>query len=197
MEPKPDDMLRLFFGVLLPPEVRQDVAALQERLAQSKTRVKWVEPENLHVTLRFLGELPAMVLRDLKLLGHKLAAESAPWELQLNGLGAFPKLRQPQVLWLGVGHGAEPLTHLGRCLNQKLEDGLIVARDPKAFHPHCTLGRVKQERGLRELIDLVQQDAGYSSVAFSCDHYQLLCSKLGPSGPEYEMLAEFKLGRRG
>jgi 2'-5' RNA ligase len=197
MDPRPDEILRLFYGVLLPPAVQQEAAALQERLAAPGVRVKWVEPHNLHVTLRFLGEQPALALRDLKLLGHKLAAESSPWQAQLQGLGAFPKLSQPQTLWLGVGEGLEPLNFLGQRLNRMLEDEMIVGGDAKPFHPHCTVGRVKQERGLKPLADRLQQETGFVSQPFTCDCFQLMSSKLGPQGPTYDVLAEFHLGRRG
>ncbi|MBU0609602.1 MAG: RNA 2',3'-cyclic phosphodiesterase [Armatimonadetes bacterium] len=197
MDHKPDDILRLFYGVLLPPEVQQEVAALQQRLAASGVRIKWVEPENLHVTLKFLGELPALALRDLKLVGHKLAADLSPWEVQLQGLGAFPKLSRPQSLWVGVGPGLEPFTHLGKRLNEKLEQEMIAGGDTKPFHPHCTIGRVKQPHGLRELTELVQKELDFAPQAFRCDHFQLMCSKLAASGPTYEVLAEFGLGTRG
>jgi RNA 2',3'-cyclic 3'-phosphodiesterase len=197
MDHRPDDILRLFYGVLLPADVQQQVAGLQRRLAAADARVKWVEPENLHLTLRFLGEQPALVLRDLKLLGHKLASECAPWEAQLQSLGAFPKLSRPQTLYVGMGAGLEPLTHLGARLNHKLEHEMIVSADDKPFHPHCTIGRVKQEKGLRGLVDLIQQDLGFATASFRCDHFQLLSSKLAASGPTYEILGEFGLGARG
>lgn len=194
MDHRPDDILRLFFGVMLPPDVQHELAVLQQRLAGTDVRVKWVEPENLHVTVRFLGALPALVLRDLKLLAHKLATELTPWELQLRGLGAFPRLARPQALWVAVGPGAEPCAHLAKRLNRQLEEAMIVGGDNKPFHPHCTIARVKQERGLHELIALVEQEAGFTASAFRCEAFQLLCSTLGPAGPTYEVLGEFHLG---
>lgn len=195
MERKPDDVVRLFYGILLPAPAREAVVGLQERLAVPQTRVKWVEPENLHLTLRFLGEMPSLVLRDLKLLGHKLAAEVPPWEMQLQGLGAFPKLKQPQALWVGVGEGSEPLSHLARRLNGLLEDEMIAGGDRKPFHPHCTVGRVKQPQGVRPLIEAMQHEAGFTCESFRCEHFQLMCSTLTETGPQYEVAAEFKLGR--
>ncbi len=197
MDRKPDDILRLFFGVLLPPDVQEEMAALQQRLAASGVRVKWVEPHNLHVTLKFLGEMQALVLRDLKLIGHKLAAEMPPWTARLQGLGAFPKLARPQTLWVGLGEGEEPMAHLGKRLNQKLEHEMIAAMDAKPFRPHCTLGRVKQETRLRGLIDLVHRETEFASQPFRCDHFELMCSTLSAAGPTYEVLAEFGLGTRG
>jgi 2'-5' RNA ligase len=197
MDPQPDDILRLFYGVLLPAPVQQEIAALQRRLAGSGVRVKWVEPENLHVTLKFLGELPGLAVPDLKLLGHKLAAEMPPWEVQMQGLGAFPKLSRPQTLWLSLGQGLESFAHLGKRLNQKLEDEMIAGGDTKALHPHCTLGRVRQDGGLRNLVELMQKDLDFTSQAFQCDCFQLMCSKLEPTGPTYQVVVEFHLERRG
>jgi len=197
MDPMPDEILRLFYGVMLPAPVQQEIAALQQRLAGSGVRIKWVEPENLHVTLKFLGELPAQAARDLKLLGHKLAAEVSPWDVQVQGLSAFPKVSRPQTLWLGIGQGLEAFAHLGKLLNRKLEDEMIAGGDAKPFHPHCTLGRVRQDGGLSRLVELMHQDLDFTSQAFGCDRFQLMCSKLERTGPTYRVLGEFHLGRRG
>ncbi|MEI6500738.1 MAG: RNA 2',3'-cyclic phosphodiesterase, partial [Armatimonadota bacterium] len=97
--------LRLFFGLKLTDEVRPQVVELQGRLRGCGARVKWVEPENLHFTLRFLGEMPVLMVRDLKSIGKHVAAEMHPWNLRLQGLKAFPKVDAPQTIYAGATPG--------------------------------------------------------------------------------------------
>lgn len=191
-----DTVLRLFYGILLPPQIQRELAGLQERLAQSGARVKWVEPDNLHITLVFLGELPAIALHDLKLAGAKVGAETSAWDLNLRGVGAFPKLRQPHTLWAGVGEGAEGVAHLaGQLAHMLVEEALAACDDRKPFHAHCTLGRVKPQRNVQPLVTQMQQESGFTAGPVCCDQFELLASELSEAGPKYTLIGSFALGR--
>ncbi|HEX2988868.1 MAG TPA: RNA 2',3'-cyclic phosphodiesterase, partial [Chloroflexota bacterium] len=143
----------------------------------SRVKVKWVERENLHITLKFLGATPALMVPDLREVGEALAAELEPFELQLRGVGAFPKLSRPQTIVVKTGTGADELTVLAKLLHQRLaEEALLVENDKKPFVPHCTLGRVRQESGLGRLVEAYMAIVGSvwasirsESLSATCD----------------------------
>ena len=190
-----DRVLRLFYGILLPAPIQQEVASLQERLRPCGAKVKWVAPENLHLTLNFLGEVAALALPDLKLAGAKVAAEMPAWDARLQGLGAFPKLKQPRTLWVGASEGAEPMAHLaGQLAHLLVEEALVACDDRKPFHAHCTFGRVKAPQGVQALVKLMEQENKFTASPFRCDQFQLMASELEASGPRYTVLASFSLG---
>lgn len=191
---------RLFFGLKLTDEVRPQVLALIERLQQAAegpehpVKVKWVEPENLHFTLKFLGWMPALVLPSLQAVAQQLAAQTASWKLTLDGVGAFPKLRYPQVIYLATTEGAEQLTELGTNLDRMLAECAISPAEKRPFVPHCTLGRVKQTRGVAALAPALEAEARFHAGSMACTHFSLLQSELRRSGPIYTEIEEYPFG---
>lgn len=144
------ETLRLFVAIELPPALQRRVAALQAVLrteldAQPGTasgRARWVQPSDLHLTLRFLGAFPAGSLGALERALDRAAAAVAPCDLELEGLGSFGG----RVLWLGVGGDTACLHALHKALEAALEP--LAGRDPRAFKPHLTLARLSQETSL-------------------------------------------------
>lgn len=185
--------LRLFFGLRLADEVREAVVALQERLRTPGVKVRWVEAANLHFTLGFLGDQPAHTVPALTAVGEQIAATRAPWPLQLQALGAFPKLHRPQTIFVGTATGGEPLAALAADLSARLQERRLAPADPKPFVAHCTIGRVKQERGLSPLADALQAELAFGAGPMTCDCFELLASELTPAGPIYTPLARFEL----
>lgn len=194
----PEEAWRLFFAVKLLPEVAAQVAALQERLQKAGGKVKWVEPHNLHFTLKFLGATPARMAEDLMAVGRTLAQECEPFEAQLRGVGAFPRLERPQTLYVGVGQGDEQLARLACKLHQTLADeALLLQADNKPFVGHCTIGRVKQERGLVPLCEALGREEGFHSEPFECAAFGLYRSELTARGPVYTEVGLFSARRKG
>jgi len=194
----PEESWRLFFAVRVPERIVAELAALQERLQVSGVKVKWVEPHNLHFTLKFLGATPARMARDLKAVGLRLAHECEPFAVQLQGVGAFPKVTRPQTLWVGVGQGQEQLGKLARKLHQALEDeALLLEPNGKPFVPHCTIGRVKQEAGLGALSEALVQEEEFATASFACDSFGLYRSELEAGGPVYTEVGVFQARRGG
>ncbi|MEN6644476.1 MAG: RNA 2',3'-cyclic phosphodiesterase [Armatimonadia bacterium] len=194
----PEESWRLFFAVKVPEAIVAEVAALQERLQASGVKVKWVEPYNLHFTLKFLGATPAPMARDLKAVGERLARECEPFAVQLQGVGAFPKASHPQTVWVGVGQGQEQLGKLARKLHHALEDeALLLEANGKPFVPHCTIGRVKQERGLGLLSEALVREEEFASQSFWCEAFGLYRSDLKAEGPVYTEVGLFQARRNG
>lgn len=200
MEIASDAKPRLFFALKLTGDVRPQVVTLLERLQQAtdalehRVKVKWVEPENLHFTLKFLGWMPALVLPSLTTIGQELAARTAPWSLTLSGVGAFPKPRYPQTIYVSAMTGAQPLIELATNLDRMLTECAISEAEKRSFVPHCTLGRVKQTRGVAALAPALEAEAGFHAGPMMCTHFSLLQSELRRSGPIYTEIENYAFG---
>jgi RNA 2',3'-cyclic 3'-phosphodiesterase len=187
--------VRLFVALEIPAAVRDNLAAQIEELRDwpaplTDQRLRWVRPESLHVTLKFIGEvLPA------KLDGIRSALKAigldAPVDVHFRGLGFFPDERFPRVLWVGLNaSGNLPL--LARDIDRALE-GQGIARDQRAFTPHLTLARF-ESRGCHEALrTAIRKNSEREFGAFQAREFQLMESKLKPSGAEYTSLAAFPL----
>jgi 2'-5' RNA ligase len=136
---------RIFVAVELDAPLRQAITDLERRLEDAGARLRWVKPENLHFTLRFLGHISDAQLNRVKTAACAAAQGVAAFRIALAGLGAFPNARRPQVVWVGIGKGGDNL----RDLAERLDDTLARQRfpkEPRGFQPHLTLARVKEPR---------------------------------------------------
>ncbi|MCS6990093.1 MAG: RNA 2',3'-cyclic phosphodiesterase [Chloroherpetonaceae bacterium] len=165
-------------------------ARLEKRCRNEATAIKWVERENLHLTVRFLGDVALDALGSLREALER-AAQTPSFDIDLRGLGAFPNRQRPEVIWVGVARGAEKLAHLAERLNAELV-ALGFEKDARPFHAHLTLGRARKST-LRALPDalLAETDAPISTLRIEAIH--LVKSILAPSGPTYETMATARL----
>src|SRR5260370_1063747 len=186
--------MRTFVAVPLDNAIRQRAVALQGQLGQAGTPVKWVEPENLHVTMLFLGEVDAREVLDVCRSVQNAAEAIPPFEIEVTGLGGFPNLRRPRTLWIGVGEGAAEMVGLHDALEGPLLELGCYRREDRGFTPHITLGRVKTDdvtEPLREaLAELADSHGGRQPVT----RVQVLSSELTAEGPAYNELSRCPLG---
>src|SRR6185295_6318337 len=141
-------MTRAFVALLVDDAIRASVGAEVERLRPLSRAVAWVPAANLHVTLKFLGERSDEQLAEVEAALVEVAAVTAPFALALHGLGAFPGLERPRILWVGIAEG----TLSAREVQARLEAALErrgIPRERQAWHPHLTIGRVFDERAWR------------------------------------------------
>ncbi len=185
--------VRAFLAVPLAPELSPAVTELQKRLDSSGAKVKWVAPENLHFTLKFLGEIPEERVSEVATATHKAVVGSGQFDLDIAGAGAFPHTRRPRTVWVGTREGAEALAALAGAIEDSLAE-IGIPRESKSFRPHLTIGRVKGRDFLQTLGELIELEAeteiGRQRVAAAC----LMKSDLHRSGPVYTTLAEISLG---
>jgi len=182
---------RLFFAVLLPPELRAIVAAAGE-LLREEVGLRWTRPEALHLTVRFLGACEPDRAAAARAVGAEAAAGVGPFEVALGGLGVFPTLARPTVVWVGVVGGARELT----TLHQRL-DMLNEEADAARFAAHLTVARVQQRAspGARAAIGRAVAGAPHRAYGrFVATHLTLMRSELGGAGPRYSTVASFALG---
>jgi 2'-5' RNA ligase len=176
--------------------LRERAVALQETLARATNDVKWVEPENLHVTLLFLGEVDERELPQVCRAVRDHVADTPAFGLSLEGVGCFPNLRRPRILWAGVGDGADELTATHDALETPLLQLGCYRREERKYTPHLTLGRVKTERPADQLAAAVAKEATWDAGRTIVSEIQVMSSQLGSRGPEYAVLSRAKLGTR-
>lgn len=186
--------LRTFIGVDIGDTIRDRAVALQEKLAQASGAVKWVEPENIHVTLLFLGEVED---RQVPTVCHVVAEQTrkhAPFPLSIERVGCFPNARRPRVLWIGVGEGTQELCALHDDLEPPLLDLGCYRREERKYTPHITLGRVKGDRPADTLGPALAKHAGWQGGQILVSEILVMSSELTPKGPIYTVLSRAKLG---
>jgi 2'-5' RNA ligase len=185
--------LRTFIGVDLGKAIRDRTIALQETLARTGTEVKWVEPENLHVTLLFLGEVDAREVPQVCRIVADGARHHAAFSMSVETLGCFPNPRRPRILWVGVGEGAQTLCALHDELEIPLHD-LGYRREERRYAPHITLGRVKSDRPTDQLTAALAKHAGWKGGETTVQEVLVMSSELTPQGPVYTVLSRAALG---
>ena len=164
------------------------LATAQKLLVQTGADLKLVAPQNIHITVRFLGNItPAMVE---KIFEEMKKVQFAPFNVQIKSLGAFPDLRYSRVVWAGITEGADQLKSVFSQLEPRLR-GLGFTPDHKGFSPHLTIARVKSGRNKAQLAEFVTENANYDFGAIKAECLRLKKSDLTPKGPIYSTLKEF------
>lgn len=193
-----DKPLRLFIAIELSVQIQQALTELIEQLKQKSGHlVKWVQPQQLHLTLKFLGDTPQGMLPRLNAQLGTVAAGTVGFELTAKSCGVFPTPNRARVLWAGISCPPE-LTQLQKEIDAQLL-GLGFAMEGRAFSPHLTLGRVsdsaegqKVKAVVQELLNHAEDDFG--SVAIQ--KFTLFQSTLTPAGPIYTPLQRYALQTR-
>jgi 2'-5' RNA ligase len=186
--------LRTFIAVAIDKATRDRAVALQEALGRAGADVKWVEPENLHLTLLFLGEVEDRTVPAVCRVVAEVAAGRAPFEMSVEGAGAFPSARRPRTLWAGVGAGTQELVALHDALEPPLLDLGCYRREERRYTPHLTLGRVKGDGGAEQLATALARRADWQGGRVRVGEVLVMSSELRPEGPTYTVLGRGKLG---
>ncbi len=186
--------MRLFIAVLIPPPIIEALAQVQSQLRQQlpDRTLRWVAPENFHITLLFLGEQPEARLPEIQRALQSASQLSEPFEIEVRGLGAFPNWNRTNVLWAGVEDPSQTLARL----SHHLERTLMERPSGKPFHAHITFARFKDPRAHdlpKRLIDAVERLSNPSFGRFTVSHLSLMLSELRPEGSRYTELERFAL----
>ena len=179
--------MRCFIAIDIPEDVRAALADLQKELAGRvdihKGDVKWTEPEGMHLTLKFLGEVPEAVIPRIADAVREIAADWGPFRIGVGGIGAFPSLRRPRVVWAGVHLGSAALIELAGAV----EDALIALefpQDERPFSAHLTLGRVKSPDDAGALPSLLRAHADDRFGEMTLTELVVFRSDLSPHGAQ-------------
>ena len=191
------ETIRTFIAIPLPTSMLKELTALQRHLEKQmpSRSVRWVRAEGIHLTLKFLGDTPVSKLPEIKRALAVVARNAPPCPFTVGGLGCFPNLRRPRVVWVGV---QEPTGRLA-ALQSAIEEVMTPFGYPpeeRDFTPHLTLGRVRR-RLPRSTVARIGEVVGATAVGVlgevSAKHFAFIRSVLKPTGAEYTALEEFAL----
>ncbi len=186
---------RTFLGVKIGSSTRTAAIGVQEELAGSGAQVKWVEPENMHITLVFLGELDDRDLMTIFKVAKRAAAKAEPFGLEVAGLGAFPTPRRPKVVWAGITDGAKELQSLHAALEGPLIEAGAYRNEERAYTPHLTLGRPNTEADGQLLAAELPKYLSWKAGSTLVDELVVYSSEMQRKGPEYTVLGRVPLGK--
>lgn len=185
--------LRTFIAVEPGKAIRDRLVALQDSLAGLAQDVKWVEAENLHVTLLFLGEVvDKEIPKVCDAVGESVGRHSA-FTMSVETLGCFGNPRRPRTLWAGVGRGAQELCTLHDGLEAALCELGCYRREDRKFTPHITLGRNRSDRPADKLAGALSKNAGWKGGEVEVREIHVMSSELTSDGPVYTVLSRAKL----
>lgn len=184
--------MRLFIAVNIPKKQRTRIYRAAKTLREGEMPVSWIDPDDFHITLKFLGQVRREQVPAIEEAIAKVASSTPGFLTALSGFGAFPTIRRPRVIWIGVGANPEL-----RCLKQDLEWALGdvgFSAETRAFHPHVTLGRADEAGGAGAFRGL---DTRMAELQFEGDikvhTLDLMRSQLSRSGPTYSVVSSMKL----
>jgi len=183
-----EELIRSFIAVELgDSDILTKVMSLQRTLIETGADLKIVEPQNIHVTLRFLGEIPAGLVERVCEAMRQIKFQ--PFDLELEGLGCFPGYHRPNVVWVGITRGEVELRSIFNQLEPNLRK-LGFPPDRKGFSPHLTIARVRSGRNRQKLVEAVKALKDQSLGSMTVSRVKLKKSILTPKGPTYTTLYE-------
>jgi 2'-5' RNA ligase len=187
--------LRLFTAIDLPSDIRRHLAELQRELRARKVNLRWVPPENIHLTLVFLGDTPDSLVKPIGAAMASAMGEMAPFVLEVKGLGVFPSYKHPRVLWAGVGGAVVAAASIKKALDRALAQttGLKYRPERRAYKPHLTLGRAKGHIAPDSLAEVSRLWENRQVPRFVVDAVHLIRSRLTSQGARYNTLHSARL----
>jgi len=182
--------MRAFISVELPDEVKARIGESLAGLKKIDSGIKWVETENLHLTLKFLGWVEEKDL-DRLVKGTEEAAKGFPaFRMRIEGAGSFPEVGSPRVFWLGVTEGKAELEKIAAELERRLSG---FRSEERGFSAHLTIGRVKDKKGVDKVKEKMGKVRFPDPGAIMVDHIKIMKSTLTPRGPIYEVYKSIEL----
>ena len=189
----PSETWRVFVAIELPHDVRACLAKHIDNLrsAMPEVRASWSREDNLHLTLKFLGDIPVASVEQLSAAATVAASKVAPFEIVVEGCGAFPPRGQPRVLWIGIDDPSGKLSELNRALEDECANAGF-APEPRAFHPHLTIARIRQPHGSRQLAAM-HKEVGFNREAISVSELAVIRSELLSEGSRHTVISRHSL----
>ena len=193
------EQIRSFIAIELPEEAKRGLAKLRRALEKDEHKfVKWVDPGGIHLTLKFLGNIPSKRIAEITEATEKATQGTPPFHLEISGLGVFPSLKQVRVFWVGIGGELDKLSRLQQSIDSALA-ALGFAKEERPFVPHLTLARIREgtsppeRRSFGELVDSTTFEDKYP---VEVEAIRLMRSQLTPAGAIYTCLSVVGLGHQ-
>jgi 2'-5' RNA ligase len=184
--------VRTFIAVEIDAVIRARAAELIGVLRAAEADVKWVETQNLHITLQFLGEVPEQQIAALCKAAEQGAAQVPPFDLEIRYAGAFPNANRPRTLWIGANAGSDRMADLHDNVALELAE-LGFQDEDRKFQTHLTIGRTRSGKNVAELGRLLKQHADFDAGRMRVEKAAVFSSRLERGGPIYEVLSMARL----
>ena len=186
-------MIRSFLAIELPKPILRKIEEVQGDLRLTHADVRWVNPEKIHLTLKFFGNIEESRIDSIFKSIEEPIRNTLPFSIKVRGVGAFPQMRNPRVIWMGLVEEGEVLTSLQKQIETQLEKIGFQPED-RSFHPHLTLGRMRSSRGKGDLVGRIEKHKEEEFGDLQVERVVLFKSDLKPTGPIYTPLGDVKLG---
>ena len=180
------DEVRCFVAIEVPKPVQALLKPVQVRLQSDIRRASWTKFGNFHLTLKFLGDVNSEVVGAVSEAVENVAATQSRFSIEFGGIGAFPRLERPRVIWVGVKHGAATVSHLAKAVNLELKN--FGFPTDNRFHPHLTLGRLRSPMNLQPLKSVLRKYDTIEGATVSVNEITVMQSQLHPNGAIYTPL---------
>lgn len=185
--------MRCFIAIDLPDKVKSELIGLQNELKASGVQVKWTEVSNIHLTLKFLGEINEKTKEEISHLLDNISKNIPCFKMDIKSIGVFPKPNFPRIIWVGVDKGDKEIKNLVRFIEDGAER-IGISKEERDFSSHITIGRVKSTLNKDKLVNALKVlETKPFNAEFSVDKITLFKSTLTSKGPFYEALAEANL----
>lgn len=184
--------VRTFIAIELNESARRRLEEIQTELKKIDADIKWVNPKMIHLTLKFLGDVPQNDLDKVCAAIEEGLRDFSKFKFQINSLGCFPPKDLPRIIWAGIDAGSDLLKQIAETLSTHVS-AFCEEKNDKEFSAHITLGRVRSNKNVMRLVNLIKTAPPKLSEAQNIDHVTLFKSDLTPSGPIYSIIKTFKL----
>ncbi|MCX7919960.1 MAG: RNA 2',3'-cyclic phosphodiesterase [bacterium] len=183
----PVQRIRSFIAIPLPEEIHHRLAEFQTSLKKYHADISWVKPENIHLTLQFLGEIEPNLVEKVERCLAEIVPTQSVFPFEIAGTGVFPNPQKARVLWVGVTQGKEQIVQLQSAIEKSLRK-LDIRAEERKFHPHLTLGRVRSSKNLDAVVTELLNHNNVSFGTVAVTEVILFSSQLSPSGAIYTPL---------
>jgi len=186
------DKIRAFIAIDLPDHVLHGIGSVQSGLKRRDLNIKWVRKESVHLTLKFLGDVPAERIEAIGAALKEAVKGAGPFVLEGKGMGVFPDFRRPRVVWAGVSGQLDAVQRLYERIEQALE-GIGFPKEKRPFRAHLTIGRIKGRINKPALRAAIEEGEGFATDPFDVARVILYQSTLRPQGAVYTKLVEAEM----
>ncbi len=186
--------VRSFIAIAIPVPIKERIGKLIDILWKYHADVKWTKYENLHLTLKFLGDTPEILLPKIHEALIGAVSSFKTFCIRIYGTGCFPNKKYPKVIWIGLEH-----SNILKSLSQDIEDSMVnfgYQKERKAFNPHLTLGRVRSQKGIIDIMTELENYQNYDFGNLEVRNIELMKSVLKPKGAEYTCLFRIPIGEK-
>lgn len=187
------EKIRTFVAIELSQEIKENLKEIQEELKKTNADVKWVKPENIHLTLKFLGSISAQQISEIATELKSRLMGFGSFSIEVAKVGSFPEKGRLRVIWAGIGTGSQEAIQL----QSKVEDSLKrfnFPQEDRLYTPHLTIGRARSPHNIKTLQELLITKSSVQFGKMVVEDISVIRSDLKPDGPIYTTLEKIKLG---